>query len=102
MAVVAQRLVRRLCRSCRQANTQSGDILPARNTSEPEEAIAATPAGCGECDHTGYRGRVGIFETLPATDTLKRLILAQASEDTIRETARGAEWLALRRTAGRK
>jgi type IV pilus assembly protein PilB len=89
VGVVAQRLVRRLCRSCRQANTQSGDILPARNTSEPEGAIAGyTPAGCGECDHTGYRGRVGIFEMLPATDTLKRLILAQASEDTIRETAR--------------
>jgi type IV pilus assembly protein PilB len=89
VGVVAQRLVRRLCRSCRQANTHSGDILPARSTSEPEGAIAGyTPAGCGECDHTGYRGRVGIFEMLPATDTLKRLILAQASEDTIRETAR--------------
>jgi type IV pilus assembly protein PilB len=89
VGVVAQRLVRRLCGSCRQANTQSGDISPARNTSEPEGAIAGyRPAGCGECDHTGYRGRVGIFEMLPATETLKRLILAQAPEDTIRETAR--------------
>jgi type IV pilus assembly protein PilB len=89
VGVVAQRLVRRLCRSCRQANIQSGDILPAHNTSEPEGAIAGyTPEGCGECDHTGYRGRVGIFEMLPVTDTLKRLILEQASEDTIRETVR--------------
>jgi type IV pilus assembly protein PilB len=87
--IVAQRLVRRLCRSCCQADPQSGDIMPVRNASEPEAPIIGyTPAGCDECDYTGYRGRLGVFEMLPVTDTLKRLILAQAPEDTIRETAR--------------
>jgi Double zinc ribbon len=70
-------------------HTQAGDILPARNASEPEGAITGyTPAGCGECDYTGYRGCVGIFEMLPVTDALKRLVLAQTPEDMIREAAR--------------
>jgi type II secretory ATPase GspE/PulE/Tfp pilus assembly ATPase PilB-like protein len=45
--------------------------------------------GCKQCNHTGYYGRMGIFELLPATDSLKKLIVKKESADKIREAAIG-------------
>jgi type II secretory ATPase GspE/PulE/Tfp pilus assembly ATPase PilB-like protein len=45
--------------------------------------------GCKQCNHAGYYGRMGIFEFLPATDSLKKLIIKKESADKIRETAIG-------------
>ena len=89
VGVVAQRLVRRLCVHCRRQYTPPPDILRALNI--PEAEAAAIPfyksVGCDQCNHTGYRGRIGIYEVMRVTDKLRRLIATEAPEDQIREAA---------------
>ena len=89
VGVVAQRLVRRLCFHCRRQYTPPPDVLRALNLPEPE--AAAIPfyksVGCDQCNHTGYRGRIGIYEVMRVTDKLRRLISTKAPEDQIREAA---------------
>ena len=89
VGVVAQRLVRRLCIHCRRQYTPPPDVLRALNI--PESEAAAIPfyksVGCDQCNHTGYRGRIGIYEVMRVTDKLRRLISTKAPEDQIREAA---------------
>jgi type IV pilus assembly protein PilB len=90
VGVVAQRLVRRLCANCRRPYTPTADALHTLGISE-EDATAMLfyeSAGCDQCSHTGYRGRVGIFEVLECSETLRHLIAAQAPETAIRDAAR--------------
>jgi type II secretory ATPase GspE/PulE/Tfp pilus assembly ATPase PilB-like protein len=89
VGVVAQRLVRRLCVHCRRQYTPPADTLRSLNISEAD--AAAIPfyksVGCDQCNHTGYRGRIGLYEVMRVTDKLRRLIASRAQEDQIRETA---------------
>ena len=89
VGVVAQRLVRRLCVHCRRQYTPPADTLRSLNIAEAD--AAAIPfyksVGCDQCNHTGYRGRIGIYEVMRVTDKLRRLISAKAPEDQIREAA---------------
>ena len=87
-AVIAQRLVRRLCSDCR---------TPYSPTEEQwrEIGLPGTPsgtfyrsAGCPACMGTGYRGRAGIFEILVVDDRLRTLILTRADSEGIKEQAR--------------
>jgi type IV pilus assembly protein PilB len=89
VGVVAQRLVRRLCIHCRRQYTPPPDVLRALNIPEPEAAVIAfyKSVGCDQCNHTGYRGRIGIYEVMRITDKLRRLISTKAPEDQIREAA---------------
>jgi type IV pilus assembly protein PilB len=88
VGAVGQRLVRRLCSHCRGEYVASPDVLRALGLSAAE---ADTPfyqsVGCDRCDHTGYRGRIGIFEVLRVTEKVRRLITACAPEDEIRDAA---------------
>ncbi len=85
-AIVAQRLVRRLCPTCRE-RTQ----LPIRDAHALGIA-AGTPAytssGCSACDGKGYRGRIAIFELLPITHDIRDAIASGASSATVAELAR--------------
>ncbi len=88
-AVMAQRLVRRLCPVCRRA-----EALAAKHTGElvlPDFVKMGDPifeaAGCDKCGKTGYRGRGGIFELLQVTDAIESLVIARASSTDIREKA---------------
>ncbi len=89
VGVVAQRLVRRLCVNCRRQYTPPSETLRALNISDAE--AAAIPfyksVGCDQCNHTGYRGRIGIYEVMRVTDKLRRAIAARASEAQIRDAA---------------
>jgi type IV pilus assembly protein PilB len=89
IGVVAQRLVRRLCPHCRRQYTPPPDTLRALNISETDAAsfVFYKSVGCDQCNHTGYRGRIGIYEVMRVTDKLKRLIAAKATEDQIRDAA---------------
>ncbi len=89
IGVVAQRLVRRLCIHCRRQYTPPAETLRAMNLSEADAASIPfyKAVGCDQCNHTGYRGRIGIYEVMRVTDKLRRLIAAQAPEDQIREAA---------------
>jgi type IV pilus assembly protein PilB len=89
VGVVAQRLVRRLCTHCRRQYTPPAEVLRAMNVSEAE--AAAVPyyksVGCDQCNHTGYRGRIGIYEVMRINEKVRRLIASRASEAQIRDAA---------------
>ncbi len=74
---------------CRRQYTPETEVLRALNISEAE--AGALPfykaAGCDQCNHTGYRGRVGLYEVMRVTDKLRRLIASRASEDALRDAA---------------
>ena len=76
IGVVAQRLMRRLCMHCRRPYTPDPETLRAMSVSE-SEAGALTfyrAVGCEQCNHTGYRGRVDIYEIMHDSDKLRRMI----------------------------
>ena len=57
------------------------------------------PVGCEECDHAGYRGRIGIYEIMTVTPSIKRLIAKNASADEIKEQAQKEGMHTLRESA---
>jgi type IV pilus assembly protein PilB len=89
VGVLAQRLVRRLCVHCRRQYTPPADVLRSLNITDADAALIPfyKSVGCDQCDHTGYRGRIGIYEVMRITDKLRRLISAKAGEDQLREAA---------------
>jgi type IV pilus assembly protein PilB len=104
--VVAQRLIRRLCRECKQpvaaSSERAGVILKAVPPAARKLLSQSTiyePAGCPSCGGVGYRGRTGIFEVLRVTDSIEELIIKRASVPVIRAQAR-AEGMRTLRDAG--
>lgn len=99
-AVMAQRLVRRLCATCAAPSAGpafSADIQqtlpPAWRDITPQWREAV---GCPACQGTGYRGRVGIYELVAVSPPLQNLILKAASLDELRELTRQQGWRTLR------
>lgn len=75
--IMAQRLARRLCLHCRQPHELPPEVLHAEGFSEAEVAEGFTvyrPVGCERCNK-GYKGRVGIFQVMPITEEITRIIL---------------------------
>jgi general secretion pathway protein E len=79
--VVAQRLVRRLCPACRRP--EPADASAARLGALEEGSTLWRPHGCSGCNHTGYVGRVGLYEVIRVDDRIRRLIASGAGEDEI-------------------
>ncbi|NHN90759.1 type II secretion system protein GspE [Acetobacter sicerae] len=87
--VLAQRLVRRLCKSCRvQEEPEISRALCSRFNLQPREGQGFwRAAGCRDCNGTGYHGRLAIAEFLQPTPAVQRMILSGASDMEIEETA---------------
>lgn len=85
-AVLAQRLVRKTCAACRKAVRIDERIL-ARIPEEYRTDLWIAGAGCDACTGTGYLGRIGIYELLPITETIRDAILSRASAAHIRSMA---------------
>lgn len=86
--VIAQRLLRRLCPHCRSeraASAQEGAYWESCGMAQPPRLF--DPVGCEQCDGTGYAGRVGVFEIVEITETLRDTIDAGASEAQLRAVA---------------
>jgi len=81
VAILAQRLVRLICRNC----AEPGD--PAM-TPWGEEVATQRGRGCAECNGSGYKSRAGIFEMMQMNDELRRLVMANADASRITEAAR--------------
>ncbi len=86
--VVAQRMVRRICPDCcaYKEATSIEQLAYARETGETRNEFLYGE-GCELCSHTGYRGRIGIFEILPLSDKIRMQILNRASTSEVREQA---------------
>ncbi len=80
-AVIAQRLVRRLCPSCRRP-VRAGET-PAPMLGIPADGRVWEPVGCDQCGHSGYKGRVGVFEAIRVDETVRRLINEGGDEQAI-------------------
>ncbi len=99
LGVLAQRLVRTLCKNCREPyhpNRKEYDEMAESYGRERFEELAVPftsdltlyrPRGCDLCDRSGYKGRVGIHELLIASDPLKRLIQKSETVETLRDKA---------------
>lgn len=80
-AVIAQRLVRRLCPHCRAKG--KADTSVAALLGIPVGTVVYRPVGCEQCNGTGYKGRVGVFEAIRIDETLRRLINEGGDETLI-------------------
>jgi len=85
--VVAQRLARRLC-DCRVPVTLEAERLAENGFDAADgELEAFEPAGCVRCAQTGFRGRTGLYELMPVSDEIRRLIVDKPSADDLAELA---------------
>ena len=84
--VVAQRLARRLCTDCRESYWPADDELQQLGLMERKgEVFLHRPKGCGRCGNAGFRGRVALYEVMPMTGEIRRLL--EAATDEIHEAA---------------
>lgn len=93
--IIAQRLVRKICESCKvQTLLKRSDLLKnipeeiiAKYFSSEENQTAFAGKGCKICHHTGYSGRIGVFEVLEMTETIRKLIADKNDSDVIAKEA---------------
>jgi len=102
--IMAQRMTRKLCPSCRRPYRLTDDDI--RILDVPEKCITTRNVfeapGCRECGNSGLSGRSGIFEVMPITPAIEQLILDRATDTKIRETAIEEGMLTLRMAAVEK
>ncbi len=103
-AVMAQRLLRRVCKNCCEATTASPAEINALKLDDDflAQANLQKGRGCEICGGTGYKGRVGIYEIFMLTDEMQDLIYQKVAASTIREAARKSGMRTLREDALRK
>lgn len=96
-ALVGQRILRQICPHCREEyvppeiiasdiKTVLGPLLPVSKLKEGK-VVLYRGRGCQECNDEGFLGRVGIFEVLPVTDRIAKLVLSRADAATVEKTA---------------
>jgi type IV pilus assembly protein PilB len=102
--ICAQRLVRRVCASCREPSPVPAPAL-AKIGFNPDEADAVTPMrgrGCEGCSNTGYKGRIGLYEVMEMTDDVRELVLVGASAIELRRKAIEEGMVTLRQSGLKK
>jgi type IV pilus assembly protein PilB len=98
--ICAQRLVRRICAQCKEPLALPAQALvDAGFTQEEAKSVEVSQGrGCGVCNNTGYKGRVGLYEVMEVTDELRELILVGASALELRKKALEQGMIPLRRS----
>lgn len=86
-AILAQRLVRKLCNNCKTDMQATPAFLNQLNVDADNAKMACRPVGCVDCKNTGYRGRTALYELVVVTDELRSLIQEGASEQAMSEYA---------------
>lgn len=87
VCVQAQRLARRLCPDCKEEYSPEQEALQRIGIKTDEKNKFYRPVGCGKCNNTGYRGRVGLYEIMLISETIERMIIDRATADEIKRTA---------------
>ncbi|PDH30254.1 MAG: type II secretion system protein E [Puniceicoccaceae bacterium MED-G30] len=103
-AVLAQRLVRRICPGCKQSDQPDERLLNSLGirSDQAVEANFSRGEGCPKCNSTGFRGRVGIFEMFSMNEELQQMVYEEASLVMLRNKAREMGMRALREDGARK
>ncbi len=94
--VVAQRLARRLCPTCKRRKVITAAAIAETGVRVGAEIEAYEPVGCARCNHSGYQGRVGIYSVMELSERLKELTIAHAGETEIAAVAQEEGMLTLR------
>jgi len=97
-AILAQRLVRRICTNCREEIVPAADVLADLEVSS-DQLVGKKfyrGKGCEKCNRTGYKGRLGLFELLLMNDDIRDMVMRNASTEDLREAARKAGMVTLR------
>ncbi len=97
-AILAQRLVRRVCANCREVTVPSSEMLADLELTSAD-VMGKTfyrGRGCEQCNSTGYKGRVGLFELMVLNDDLRDMIMRNTSRDDLRAAARSFGMVTLR------
>jgi type IV pilus assembly protein PilB len=94
--VVAQRLARKLCSHCKQRAVIPVQALTDAGLRAAADLEGYEPAGCGRCNQSGYKGRVGLYSVMPMSERIKEMAVAQAPEAEIATVAREEGMLTLR------
>ncbi len=99
--VIAQRLVRKLCEYCREAYPATKEMLERLGFSHEsvdkwKDTQLHKATGCAHCNGTGYKGRLGIYEIMPVTEALERLIVERKSADELMRVAVAEGMISLR------
>ena len=105
--ICAQRLTRRICNACKQPEDHPLPMEAMLKVGFTEEEVKKgiqlyKPVGCEACNKRGFKGRVGLYEILEMSETLKDMILTGASAIEIREQAVKEGMITLRRSGCRK
>ena len=97
-AILAQRLVRRICSDCKEEVTPGSDVMADLELTSDEIADKKfyRGRGCEKCNHSGYKGRLGLFELLIMNDELRDMVMRNASTEDLRTAARKAGMVTLR------
>jgi type IV pilus assembly protein PilB len=101
LGAVAQRLVRKLCPSCKREREYPREFLLAAGYAPEElkDLVTYESVGCDQCRHTGYIGRIGVFEIMEMDDDLIRLFVKEAPAEDLRALALSKGMIGLRRDA---
>ncbi len=101
LANMAQRLVRRLCRNCREpyrpTDVEVRQLEVSRADVEAAGGLIYRPVGCDECGELGYRGRAGIYELLTVSHEVRQLVMNRADANEIKRVATAQGMISLRR-----
>ncbi|MGB2698266.1 MAG: type IV-A pilus assembly ATPase PilB [Candidatus Zixiibacteriota bacterium] len=99
--IMAQRIVRKICNHCREevsVDPETWEMLGIDEEQRMDFKIYRGK-GCQECNNTGYSGRIGIFEVMPVTRGVERMILSKASSQDLKDQAKDEGMLTLRDAA---
>jgi len=99
--VIAQRLVRKLCEYCKEPYPTTREMLERLDFAEKvvddwQEINLHRAVGCARCNHTGYKGRMGIYEVMTVSEAIERLIVERKSADEITRVAEAEGMVTLR------
>jgi type IV pilus assembly protein PilB len=97
-AILAQRLVRRICTQCRETTVPTTEVLQDLELTPGDIAGKSfyRGKGCDACNNTGYKGRVGLFELMVMNDDMRDMVMKNASRDELRDAARSFGMVTLR------
>jgi type IV pilus assembly protein PilB len=85
--VVAQRLARLLCEECKKRTTITSEVMRANGFNVGLDLEAFEPVGCARCGGSGYKGRIGLYEVMWVSDTIRALAVAREPAETIAHAA---------------
>jgi len=102
LCAIAQRLVRRICDSCKEEFKPSPELLAAVGIPPDQVNTLHTGRGCERCHGTGYRGRIALFELMKVTDRIREAIIEGASATQLKKLALEEGMISLRQAGIRK